>query len=100
MAAMTEQRREKLVERMAWLDASLEKLQRDYVRAPLWAWASLLAVPVWLFWSWMVAGLVVFTAVTLAGVQRYVAWIHIDQCETGQRLIREARGTVTRDLST
>lgn len=100
MAAMTEQRREKLVARMAWLDASLAKLQRDYERAPLWAWGCLLALPAWAFWSWMVAGLLVFTAVTLAGVQRYVAWIHINECEVEQRFIREALGAVARDLST
>jgi len=100
MAAMTAQRRDKLNDRLGWLDRSLAELRRDYARAPRLVALSVVALPVAWFAGWMLASLVVFIAVTLACVQRYVAWIHINECEVEQRFIREELGAVARDLST
>ncbi len=97
---MTEPRRQKLTQRLEWLARSLDELHGDYVRAPRLLGLSVLAIPAWIFGSWMVASLVIFTAVSMAGVQRYVAWIHINECEIEQRFIREELGSIARDLST
>ncbi|MBL8604975.1 MAG: hypothetical protein JNK72_23810 [Myxococcales bacterium] len=99
MAAMTPERREKLEDRLKWLDDALAKLQVDFRNAPRMLWLALLAVPAW-FVNWMVSALVLFSAVMLWGVQLYVAWVHINEYETERRFIREELGEVARDLST
>ena len=46
---MSEERRQKLAERLVWLEASTAGLERNFKRSPRFAALMLLAAPAWHF---------------------------------------------------
>ncbi len=85
---MSDERRQKLEERRAWLEQSVTGLRRNYERSPKFAALLLLVVPAWLLGGGLLAFFVAFMVVVFVSVLIYVAWSHVHENEAELRSVR------------
>jgi hypothetical protein len=85
---MSEERRQKLTERIVWLEASTAGLERNFRRSPRFLVLMLLAAPAWRFGGGLAAFYVAFMAGVFIGVWVYVAWSHLHENEIELKSVR------------
>lgn len=85
---MSDERRQKLQERVTWLEASKAGLDRNFRRSPRFAVMLLLVAPAWHFGGGLTAFYIAFMACVFVGVWVYVAWSHLHENEGELRSVR------------
>ena len=85
---MSEERRQKLEERLAWLERSMVSMQANYRRSPKFAAMLLAVIPAWIVAGSLVAFLVALMVVAFVSVLIYVAWSHQNENEAELRSVR------------
>jgi hypothetical protein len=85
---MNEERRKKLQDRLAWLEASMAGLERNFKRSPRFVALMGLVVPAWYFGGGLLAFYVAFMTGVFIGVWIYVAWSHLHENEVEIRSVR------------
>ncbi len=85
---MSEERRQKLEERLAWLEQSMVSMQANYRRSPKFAAMLLAVIPAWVLGGSLVAFLVALMVVAFVSVLIYVAWSHQNENEAELRSVR------------
>ena len=84
---MSDERRQKLQDRIAWLEASKSGLDRNFKRSPRFVVPMLLAAPAWYFGG----GSRRSTSPSWRGLHRgvgYVAWSHLHENEIELKSVR------------
>ena len=85
---MSDERRQKLQDRITWLEGSKAGLERNFRRSPRFVALMLLAAPAWYFGGGLAAFYIAFMAGVFIGVWVYVAWSHLHENEIELKSVR------------
>jgi hypothetical protein len=85
---MSDERRQKLRERLTAVEASRDGLARNFRRSPRFLALFLLAAPAGYFGGGLAAFYVAFMTGVFVGVWIYVAWSHLNENEGELKSIR------------
>jgi preprotein translocase subunit SecF len=85
---MSDERRQKLQERITWLAASKDGLERNFRRSPRFVVLLLLVAPAWYFGGGLAAFYIAFMTGVFVGVWVYVAWSHLHENEGELKSVR------------
>jgi hypothetical protein len=85
---MSDERQQKLEERLVWLEASIGNLRRNYERSPYFSALVLLALPAYLVGGAGAAFLLALMVVAFVSVLIYVAWSHVHENEAELKSVR------------
>lgn len=85
---MSDERKQKLEERIVWLEKSMVGLRRNYQRSPYYSGLILLALPAYFIGGAGAAFLIALMVVSFVSVLVYIAWGHVHENEAEMRSVR------------
>lgn len=85
---MSEERRKKLEDRLAWLENDIGRLRRNYQRSPYYSSLLLLSLPAYLVGGAGAAFLLALMVVSFVSVLIYIAWGHVNENEAEIKSVR------------
>ncbi len=85
---MSDERRQKLEERIVWLEKSMVGLRRNYQRSPYYSALILLSLPAYFIGGAGAAFLIALMVVSFVSVLIYIAWGHVHENEAEMKSVR------------